>query len=362
MEVAGKRLDIDTESAEGESSLCVSCEVENVKTPACGACRECNEKMCTTCFRYHLRVKLCRNHVFLSLDEFSSLSLCSGLEDVTRCEKHDNEIIKFYCRSHDIAGCGDCIVLGHTSCKPEYINDLAKSFKDGDTYKSIVKRLEDLEKQKTVCEQEIEKGKYECENMNENALKGLREFRTEINKCLDKAEARLLSEMKKLKKENTETQTKIEAVLQSFTSELQEVKQMLDTQLYRDNALFINAVNCKSKLADIEKKYEQSTKDMTLKGFKFVCNDQMLALQESERPVGSLQFCQIECRTKETTKQKFCVGTRVRHPRKTKKMAYTFPGTVTKVTDTTFTVEWDISYTKTTYNIADDNSDKLEII
>ncbi|XP_060606577.1 E3 ubiquitin-protein ligase TRIM33-like [Ruditapes philippinarum] len=360
MEVAGKRLDTDTQSAEGESSLCVSCEVENVETPACGACRECNEEMCTTCFQHHLKGKLCRNHVFLSLDEFSSLSLCSGLEDVTRCEKHDNELIKFYCRSHDIVGCGDCIVLGHASCKPEYINDLAKSFKDGDTYKSIAKRLEDLEKQKTDCEHEIDKGKYECENMNDKALKGLREFRTEINKCLDEAEAKLLSEMKKLRKENTETKAKIEAVLQSFTSELKKVKQMLDTQLFRDNALFINAVNCKSKLADIKNMYEPSTKDMALKGFKFVRNDQMSALLKSEQPVGRLQFCQIECRTKETRKQKFCVGTRVRRPGKS--FFDQYPGTVTIVSDRTFTVKWDLFAEETTYNFADDNTDKLKVI
>ncbi|XP_060606573.1 E3 ubiquitin-protein ligase TRIM33-like [Ruditapes philippinarum] len=353
MEVAGKRVDIDTESAVGESSLCVSCEVEKVKTPACGACRECNEKMCTTCFRYHLRGKLCRNHVFLSLQEFCSLSLCSGLEDVTRCEKHDNELIKFYCRSHDIVGCGDCIVLGHTSCKPEYINDLAKSFKDGDTYKSIAKLLEDLEKQKTDYEHEIEKGKYECENMNEKALKGLRDFRTEINKCLDEAEAKLLSQMKILRKENTETKAKIEAVLQSFTSELQKVKQMLDTQLYRDNALFINAVNCKSKLADIEKMNEHSTKDMALKGFKFVRNDQMSALLKSRLPVGRLQVCHIECRTKETAKQKFCVGTRVRRKPKYQ-MGHTVPGTVTRVTDKTVTIKWDELNCTQMYDITDD--------
>ncbi|XP_060597248.1 E3 ubiquitin-protein ligase TRIM33-like [Ruditapes philippinarum] len=350
MEVAGKRLDNDTESAEGESSLCVSCEVENVKTLACGACRECNEKICTTCFRFHLRGKLCRNHVFLSLQEFSSLPLCSGLEDVTRCAKHDSEIIKFYCRSHDIVGCGDCIVLGHTSCKPEYINDLAKSFKDGDTYTSIAKRLEDLEKQKTDCEHEIDKATYECENMNENALKGLRDFRTEINECLDEAEAKLLSEMKKLRKENTETKTKIEALLQSFTSELQKVKQMLDTQLYRDNALFINAVNCRSKLADIKKMH--SSKHMALKGFKFVRNDQMSSLLKSERPVGSLQFCQIECRTKETVKQKCFVGARVRCP--AIGQCGTVLGTIIDVTNDTVSIQWDGFGFAISYNITDD--------
>jgi predicted DNA-binding protein (UPF0251 family) len=169
--------------------------------------------------------------------------------------KHDDEIIKFYCRSHDVVGCGDCIVLEHTSCKPEYIKDLAKTFKDGDVYKSIVKRVEDLLKKKSENEQEIVKSKDEIEKMDEMALKEIRKFRKEINICLDEAEANLLSEMKKIRKENTGRRERIEKDLQAITSELQTMTQMLNAQLHHGHALFIKAVNCKSKLADMETMY-----------------------------------------------------------------------------------------------------------
>jgi hypothetical protein len=106
--------------------------------------------------------------VLLSLEEFSSPTLDCGSEDVIKCKKHDDEIIKFYCRSHNVVGCGDCIVLEHTSCKPEYIKDLAKTFTDGDVYESIVKHLRN---KKSDYEQEIEKSKDESEKMSEKALK-----------------------------------------------------------------------------------------------------------------------------------------------------------------------------------------------
>ncbi|XP_060551913.1 E3 ubiquitin-protein ligase TRIM33-like, partial [Ruditapes philippinarum] len=212
MEVTGRKLESENISV----LFCEPCEVENSKTSANGACRECKEHMCATCFRHHLKSKQCRNHVLLSLEEFSSLTLDCGSEDVIKCKKHDDENIKFYCRSHDVVGCGDCIVLEHTLCKPEYIKDLAKTFADEDVHKSIVKRVEDLRKMKSDYEQEIEKSKEEIGKMNEKALKDIREFRREINTCLDEAEANLLSEMKKKSKENTAKLEEIENGLQSL--------------------------------------------------------------------------------------------------------------------------------------------------
>ncbi|XP_060593179.1 uncharacterized protein LOC132747700 [Ruditapes philippinarum] len=260
--------------------------------------------MCATCFRHHLKSKRTRHHILLSLEEFSPLTLDCGSEDVIKCKKHDDEIIKFYCRLHDVVGCGDCIVLEHTSCKPEYIKDLAKTFRDGDVYKSIVKRAEDLRKKKSDYEQEIEISKEGIEKMNENALVEIRKFRKEINECLDGAEANLMSEMKEMRKENTAKQEKITTGLQSLTSELQTMTHMLNAQLHHGNALFINAVNCRSKLADMETMYKNTTKERTLKGFGFVRNETMAELLKAAEPLGRL--------IKSFTKREFVVGSRVR--------------------------------------------------
>jgi hypothetical protein len=46
--------------------------------------------------------------------------------------------------------------------------------------------------------------------MNEEALKEMSEFRKEINKCLDEGEAKILSEIKELREENTDTRANLE--------------------------------------------------------------------------------------------------------------------------------------------------------
>ena len=189
-----------------------------------------------------MKGKFCRNHELLSLDEFSSLTLESGPEDVTKCDKHDNEIIKFYCRSHDVVGCGDCIVLEHTTCKPEYIKDLAKTFIDGDMYKAIAKRVENLEEKEKKNGKENEKDNDELGEMYEEAEKVIRLFRAEINERLDDAEANILSNLNILKQGNTETQIEKGTRLQALSSELEKVKQMLNTHLHHGSALFINGV------------------------------------------------------------------------------------------------------------------------
>jgi hypothetical protein len=97
-----------------------------------------------------------------------------------------------------------------------------------------------------------------------------------------------LSEMKKMRKENTGKQEKITKGLQSLTSELQTMTQMINAQLHHGNALFINAVNCMSKLADMETMYKNTTKERTLKGFEFVRNKSMSEMLKTAEPFGSL--------------------------------------------------------------------------
>ncbi|XP_053401484.1 transcription intermediary factor 1-alpha-like [Mercenaria mercenaria] len=290
MEVAGRKLEAEEETPRDEHVFCEPCEVESTKTEANGACRECKEYMCTMCFRHHLKGKLCRNYVLLPIGELSSMSLDSSKEIIEKCEKHENEPIKFYCRTHDIVGCGDCIVLGHATCKPEYIKDIAKTFKNGDEFKNLVKKLDMLELYRAENAKSIQKNKEDIELMNEKALKGIRQFRSDINIYLDKAEANILSEVEQLASENTKMQRKLEQDVKALTSEIEEVKQKFNTQLYHGNELFINAIRCKSKPDDIEKMNAKIKKEHVLKRFEFIRDENISGILQAAQQLGKLRI------------------------------------------------------------------------
>ncbi|XP_053389245.1 E3 ubiquitin-protein ligase TRIM33-like [Mercenaria mercenaria] len=310
MEVAGRKLEAEEDNPRDERVFCEPCEVENTKTQANGSCRECKEYMCTTCFRHHLKGKMCRNHVLLPIGKLSSMSLDSSKETVEKCEKHDNEPIKFYCRKHDIVGCGDCIVLGHATCKPEYIKDLAKTFKNGDEFKNLVKKLDMLEVYRTENAGTIKKNKDDIKLMNEKALKEIRQFRSDINIYLDKAEANILSQVKQIAAENTEMQRKLEQDVKGLTSELEEVKQKLNTQLHHGHVLFINAIKCKSKLGDIEKMNAKIKQEHSVKRFEFIRDENIAGILEAAHQLGKLKI--DSCLDEKVKQSDFVVGLRVR--------------------------------------------------
>ncbi|XP_053401483.1 transcription intermediary factor 1-alpha-like [Mercenaria mercenaria] len=290
MEVAGRKLEAEDETPRDEHVFCEPCEVESTKTEANGACRECKEYMCTTCFRHHLKGKLCRNHVLLPIGELSSMSLDSSKETVEKCEKHDNEPVKFYCRTHDIVRCGDCIVLGHATCKPEYIKDLAKTFKNGDEFKNLVKKLDMLELYMAENAEIIIKNKGDIELMNKKALKEIRQFRSDINIYLDKAEANILSQVKPIGTENKMLQRKLEQDVKALTQGLEEVKQKLNMQLHHGNALFINAIRCKSKLDDIEKMHAKIKQQLSVKRFEFIRDENISGILQAAQQLGKLRI------------------------------------------------------------------------
>ncbi|XP_053401482.1 transcription intermediary factor 1-alpha-like [Mercenaria mercenaria] len=382
MEVAGRKL--ETEEGTLSEVFCEPCQVENKKTKANGACRECKEYMCTTCYRHHLKAKHCRNHVLLPTGELSSMSLDSSTEDAEKCEKHDNEPIKFYCRTHEIVGCGDCIVLGHATCKPEYIKDLEKTLKNGDEFKNLMEKLKMFESYKKKNGETIKNSKDEAKSMYDRALKEIRQFRSDINIYLDNAEANILSQVEQLAAENTEMQRKLEQDVKALTSEIEEVKQKLNTQLYHGNALFINAIRCKSKLGDIEKMNAKVKQEHSVKRFEFIRDENISGILQSAQQLGKLRtdsgrdgskhgntnsgnqysadtFASLGCRKPKSTD--FVVGARVRRGPDWRRGNQDGggPGTVTCAFSDWAVVRWDKGNSGS-YRIGQDNAFDLEII
>lgn len=273
MEVAGKKVETGNLVPKDDQILCELCE--DVKISADGACRDCEEYMCDTCFKHHLKAKSCRNHVLVNLGELSLTTMKSREEDVEKCKKHDNETIKFYCRAHDVIGCGDCMILEHTACKPEYIKDLAKTFKTEEKFKELFAKVDQIDSMKMESEKRLKKNKKEMDLLKEKALKEIRQFRSEINNYFDKAEAEITSEVEKITSENTEQHKKLTEDLMSLVRDIEEVKVKLSFQenSNQENAYFIQAVLCKPQIETIEEKYRSLQYEKYLKRYEFVRSD-----------------------------------------------------------------------------------------
>lgn len=284
MEVSGKRTDFydEEENLDNIVKPCQPCGGDNVYTPASGFCNECEEYMCNTCFRQHIRVKLCKHHTLLDINSSTETCLRSTAR-ATKCKEHDGETIKFYCRKHEAVGCGDCMVLGHNACNSEYIKDLSENFKQSEEYQTSIKQIENLISETQRFEKKIHENKNDNKLMLEKAIADIKQFRLDINEHLDKAEADFIKRASDVMEENETLLTRLEKACQLLSTKLENNTDMLNAEIYKDNVLFVHIVECKPKLSESE----IAISDM-VKKFKFDCNQQQRSLVTSKQKLGTL--------------------------------------------------------------------------
>lgn len=285
MEVPGKKTDTDEENEVNLDKLCELCEADNVNTKADGFCRECEEYMCSVCFRQHVRPKSCKHHMFLNINTVSEKCLRINAGAI-KCKQHDGESIKYYCRKHEVVGCGDCMVNGHNACNSKYIKDLSDNFDQNQEYKTLMRKLKKLISERMDFETEIHKNKQINKSMHEKALKDIRQFRLDVNEYLDKAEASMIAKAFDIMEENERLLTKLDHDCKTLSTEHIEITEKLDRELFKDNVLFIHAVECKPKLTASER-YISEMKSMQIKTFKFEFDQQLRNILSSARNFGT---------------------------------------------------------------------------
>jgi hypothetical protein len=260
MEVAGKRLDDDTE-------LCEPCQEGNMSTQADGYCNDCGENMCQACFQSHVKMRLGRNHVLGAVVAGRKQGTQSSSE---KCKKHTSEFIKYYCRNHDFVGCGHCLLFDHRKCEPELINDIAKNLTESSDFKNILKELNELESLKTEVEASLEKNRNGNTGYHEKAIQGIQKHRAEINTWLDNLTSKIEAEEIQIWKENETVLSKLEDWIKIISDMIDKVRDEINTEKYTGENLFIRMIECRSEVSEFATKSVQEIKsNLDIKHFAF---------------------------------------------------------------------------------------------
>ncbi|XP_053388405.1 transcription intermediary factor 1-alpha-like, partial [Mercenaria mercenaria] len=285
MEVSGKVAE-----ARQYLQLCENCQFENVTTKANGRCRDCEEYMCDTCFRHHLKGKRNRNHQLIDMNDLD-IAARKISEEVEKCKNHDNEAIKFYCRKHEIVGCGDCFVLEHRTCTAEYIKDISKNVQETVDFINLKRKIEKLELQNKATYETVRNYRKDGKGMQEEVLTKIRKFRADINIYLDKAEAAIISEMKQLMSDNDKLLHKIDNECAKCISKCEDLKQKLDPTVHRENVLFIQTVRSKASILEIEHELSRTAQSVCkVKGYEFVPSQHLSSIIKSSEKLGKLNI------------------------------------------------------------------------
>ena len=211
MEVGGKKPDTDLlKSSDRESTRqCEPCGTDGKRLAAEGYCLTCKDYLCEACYKAHTVPKPCRNHVLLDKsqmphDTSDPKAQVKQSPCTSHCTNHPEEIVKFFCQSHNSVLCGVCAVPERKACDVQYIPDLkcVQSYNESGEYRDLIDRLKALEKGAQVCISDV--GKHEPHNDErvKAALDDICKFRREMNAYLDSREETLLIIAKRMKEED----------------------------------------------------------------------------------------------------------------------------------------------------------------
>ncbi|XP_053386321.1 uncharacterized protein LOC128550725 [Mercenaria mercenaria] len=265
MEVPGRRSEVPFKGQEERSSVedskvfCQPCSSDEDWAFAVGYCQNCSEYFCQTCLKLHCKQSISKHHVILEGENMPGekvsshpLGTCSEF-----CSRHTNEILKFYCPSHDDVGCGDCIVLEHNTCRVERIQDISSNYYNGPEHGDLQRKVEQLcEDIKNVAKEMKESN----ENKNESyskALEDISAFRKEINDHFDRAEAEIIADLNNRREEDEQLLSKLTKMKQCLERDIMEMQKKLQLQSNKANDVFVAAKKIKKQIARTDSSVKQ---------------------------------------------------------------------------------------------------------
>ncbi|KAK3611570.1 hypothetical protein CHS0354_018084 [Potamilus streckersoni] len=156
-------------------------------------CVVCEECLCDVCAVCHQNMKISKGHQIITIEEFDNdpenRIKRKRLSEGFGCLEHDNDNIKFYCRSHEIACCATCSFLHHKACEDvlELQHNIPCLLKEINAQK-VSKQLDDL-KGKLKKFVEINKEIIGIlRSQVDNIPTEIRDLRIKVNAVLDKTE------------------------------------------------------------------------------------------------------------------------------------------------------------------------------
>ncbi|XP_060580570.1 uncharacterized protein LOC132737322 [Ruditapes philippinarum] len=280
MEVSGRK--------ESSVRLCQPCQRDGDTVQAEGYCDNCNEFICSSCIKAHRKLATTKYHVIKSEDEMpryqTQTDPCTEL-----CDVHVNEIVKFYCQEHDSVGCGDCMVLQHTSCKVQLVSDVSSNYGFNVDLDLIKHRIDNLRKNLVLCKEEIKCSLEAADQIKTEVVKEIKLFSKEMDNYLDKMEADLLQKVEEMNDRDVSSQKKLQGQCEALSDEMKEFQRKLDQCKYKVNNLFVTSKRVQRSLEKCQKINETISAKSQINTLNFKVSEGFDTLKKHKTPFGSLE-------------------------------------------------------------------------
>ena len=218
-------------------SFCGMCDIRHISKPSQVWCPDCQEGLCAECIGYHSLVKLSRGHITIHISEYHTLPPFV-LEIKEHCSEH-NEKLNVYCKEHECACCGICMVETHKDCLDvDVLKNIVKDVKTSDVFNEIEQSINEITEAIGEIRQNRQTNSNDVREQKIIVENGIREVRTKIDNHLDKLQENLMKEL-------SEAENKI-------TEETRDLMTSLDKKQKELSEYQTNIVNIKKYASDLQ--------------------------------------------------------------------------------------------------------------
>ncbi|XP_053392533.1 uncharacterized protein LOC123563859 isoform X1 [Mercenaria mercenaria] len=283
---------------------CTPCSEEGTSEEAVKYCPECDEYLCTTCTKYHRKVKTSRDHKLVDREEGKHKPKVTMITKKIKCRHHPDREIEMYCGAHDMVYCLMCIATDHRTCTDvTSLTDAAGS----DIQHNEIDRLQG--ESETIKELLVSMEKTKQENV---VL--LKEKRKQIQRRIQEIEDGMIEHIKTLSKQANvaldETCAKVNADLETYIvlvdrrkSEVEKVNEQLQSKTeVNQEQLFVKVKLCQHIINEAKDVYAK----LESRGQVSVEFEESTNVKEQFLEVKSLGKMQQSCvnRKREIQRQK----------------------------------------------------------
>ncbi|XP_060584699.1 E3 ubiquitin-protein ligase TRIM33-like [Ruditapes philippinarum] len=271
-------------------NICKPCQDDSNETLADGWCRECDEYMCTTCFRHHCKSKFCKEHVLLEKKSTSPNSLNQSVEGLEKCKQHSKKSVKFYCAAHNMCGCSVCMIIEHKACDVVYIPQKAAEFESSKDVKSFEENLQKCSSQITACLSEIRNNIDANLNVHDQFTLDVQEFRDSLIDHVNQLAADICAESNELKDKSVQEQTELKSKTTVVQRNLQSMEESFKADKCQPNKLFVKFESLKNALEEISTTIRDLRKQNTTERYLFRKDSLIESVLDKCRSIGYIKF------------------------------------------------------------------------
>ncbi|XP_052811544.1 uncharacterized protein LOC128239111 [Mya arenaria] len=205
-------------------------------------------------------------------------------ESYEPCEEHPDEIIKYFCSSHDLPVCGHCLAFNHRSCNVSLISELCKAENES-VNNDIVDFLTDVDEYAS----KIENNKNFVTQISKAEVLKLREYRDDIEKYFDQRTDFLLENIQQMKSMDETLLDSLKPKCDHMKSKAETIKLRLSCLESNPAKLFIETKRAQTELAGLRSTLAGMNKEKIIHEYRFEKDSITKKLLASKTGLGKIK-------------------------------------------------------------------------